>query len=85
MTGMLPQLLAQLTAWLTHQHRDRRLTLDSLEARPGLAPVMHALTDSLQHAIRYAQHTGWRMPRRGHAGRSVAQPFVGISVLLGGT
>lgn len=57
MTGMLPQLLAQLTAWLTHQHQDGRLTLDSLEARPGLAPTMHALTDSLQHAIRYAQHT----------------------------
>ena len=57
MTGMLPQLLAQLTAWLTHQHQDGRLTLDSLEARPGLAPTMHALTDSLQHAIKYAQHT----------------------------
>jgi len=57
MTGMLPQLLAQLTRWLTHQHQDGRLTLDSLEARPGLAPTMHALTDSLQHAIRYAQHT----------------------------
>ncbi|KZS57235.1 hypothetical protein A4G26_16405 [Mycobacterium kansasii] len=57
MTGMLPQLLAQLTRWLTHQHQDGKLTLDSLEARPGLAPIMHALTDNLQNAIRYAQHT----------------------------
>ena len=57
MTGMLPQLLAQLTRWLTHQHQDGRLTPDSLEARPGLAPTMHTLTDSLQHAIAHAQHT----------------------------
>ncbi|WP_461479884.1 hypothetical protein [Mycobacterium sp. HUMS_1102779] len=57
MTGMLPQLLAQLTRWLAHQHQTGRLTLDSLAPQPDLAPTMHALTSSLQHAIEHAQHT----------------------------
>ena len=61
MTGMLGQLLAQLTAWLTHQHQDGRLTLDSLAPQPDLPQTMHALTDSLQHAIRYAPHTATQL------------------------
>jgi hypothetical protein len=57
MTGMLPQLLTQLTGWLTHQHHNGRLALDSLASQPDLALTMHALTSSLQHAIAHAQHT----------------------------
>ena len=57
MTGMLGQLLTQLTRWLAHQHRDGRLTLDSLSPQPDLASAMRALTSSLQHAIEQAQHT----------------------------
>jgi hypothetical protein len=56
MAGMLPQLLAQLTHWLAHQHHDGRLRLDSLAPLPDLTQTMHALTSSLQHAIGYAQH-----------------------------
>lgn len=57
MTGMLPQLLAQLTRRLTHQHQNGSLTLDSLVPQPHLASTMHALTGSLHHAIEHAQHT----------------------------
>jgi hypothetical protein len=57
MTGMLGQLLAQLTHRLAHQHQNGRLTLDSLAPQPDLAQAMHALTSSLYHAIEHAQHT----------------------------
>jgi len=57
MTGMLGQLLAQLTRWLAHQHQHGSLTLDSLAPLPDLPQTMHALTSSLQHAIGHAHHT----------------------------
>lgn len=57
MTGMLGQLLAQLTNWFTRQHQDGGLALDSLAPQPDLTQAMHTLTRSLQHAIRHAQHT----------------------------
>lgn len=56
MTGMLPQLLSQLTNWFAHQQQNGHLALDALTPQPGLAPTMHALTSSLQHAIAHAQH-----------------------------
>jgi len=57
MTGMLGQLLAQLTRRLAHQHQNSRLTLDSIAPQPDLAQAMHALTSSLYHAIEHARHT----------------------------
>jgi hypothetical protein len=61
MTGMLPQLLNQLTNWLTHQHQNDYLALDSLAPQPDLAPTMHALTSNLQHALAHAQHTAEKL------------------------
>jgi hypothetical protein len=57
MTGMLGQLLTQLANWFAHQQQNGRLALDSLAPQPGLAPTMHTLASSLQHAIAHAQHT----------------------------
>ncbi|MEB3065749.1 hypothetical protein, partial [[Mycobacterium] zoologicum] len=56
-TGMLPQLLAQFTRWLAHQHQHGRLALDSLAPQPDLASAMQALTSSLQHASAHAKDT----------------------------
>lgn len=55
MTGMLPQLLGQLAHWLEREHHHGRLRVDSLAPLPEPTQTIHALTSSLQHAIRCVQ------------------------------
>lgn len=50
MTGMLPQLLGQLTRSLEHQHHDGRLRVDDLTSLADPDQTVRTLTNSLQHA-----------------------------------
>jgi hypothetical protein len=75
MTGMLPQLLGQLAHWLEHQQHHGRLRLDTLAPLPDPAQTVHALTDSLHHAIQCVQRTAAELDTaHQHAAHLAAAP-----------
>lgn len=57
-TGRLPQLLAQLTSWLTTAQRTGRVRLDTCWQHTDPADTVAAVTDRLTQAARSAHATG---------------------------
>lgn len=58
LTGMLPQLLDQLTSWLLDQQHAGRLRLDSFAPLPDVRQAVHATAGALAHALECTRRAG---------------------------
>lgn len=82
-TGMLPQLLGQLSCWLEGEHHRGRLRVDDLAPLPDTAHTVHALTNGLGDAIECVHRAAAELDNaHQHAAHLARQPgpkFVQIS------
>src|SRR6188472_2524061 len=58
MTGMLPQLVGQLSGWLLTQHHGRRLRTDTLAPLPDVGQAVQATAGALAHAAECLRRAG---------------------------
>ncbi len=58
LSGMLPQLLGQLTSWLLTEHHERRLRTDTLAPQPDVGQAVQATAAALTHAAECLRQAG---------------------------